>query len=158
MVVTIMVGIGIGWAKPTPVNPLNLRGGRFSEAMVAAAGPLSNFALASVAAIPLRYIDLVDLAVPAIVVSTLYLFVAINILLMVFNLLPIPPLDGSKVLFAFMSPQTAWRWRPVLEQYGFLILIVAVFLPFGPGGGTLFSLVVDSVIFPLVGLLTGIER
>jgi Zn-dependent protease len=86
---------------------------------------------------------------------TLRLFVLINLLLMVFNLIPIPPLDGSKVLFAFLDPRTAWRVRPVLEQYGFLILIAAIFLPIF-GGSTLIGLVFDSVMVPLFRLLVGV--
>src|SRR3712207_8699506 len=92
--------VGFGWAKPTPVNPHNLRGGRSGEALVALAGPLSNFVLAAAAALPLRYIVTTGIDVPPVVGTTLALFVTFNLLLMVFNLLPIPPLDGSKVLFA----------------------------------------------------------
>src|SRR5829696_2911397 len=56
MVVSILIGFGIGWAKPTPYNPMNLRGGRWGEAIISAAGPFSNLVLAIAAAIPLRYI------------------------------------------------------------------------------------------------------
>ncbi len=97
--------LGFGWAKPTPVNPMNLAGGRRGEAMVAAAGPLSNLVLAIAGALPLRYL----LANPELMASVplltqvLGLFIYINLLLMIFNLIPIPPLDGSKVLFAFMD-------------------------------------------------------
>lgn len=149
----LLLGFGFGWAKPTPVNPMNLRGGRWGEAIVSAAGPLSNFILAVAAAIPLRYIYAVDMDA-GLVEPTLQLFVLINLLLMVFNLIPIPPLDGSKVLFAFLAPQTAWRIRPVLEQYGFLILIAAIFLPIF-GGDTLIGLVFNSVMVPLFRLLVG---
>ena len=104
---------------------MNLEGGRRGEAIVAAAGPLSNLVLAAAGAIPLRFI----LANPELVGSArtssstvLYLFVQINLLLMIFNLIPIPPLDGSKVLFAFMDRRTEYQIRPFLEQYGFLIL------------------------------------
>ena len=57
------------------------------------------------------------------IASFLVFFVQINLVLMIFNLIPIPPLDGSKVLFAFLNPRTAWQVRPVLEQYGFVILL-----------------------------------
>jgi Zn-dependent protease len=150
----LLLGFGFGWAKPTPVNPMNLRGGRWGEAIVSAAGPLSNFILAVAGSIPLRYIYAVDMDA-GLVEPTLRLFVLINLLLMVFNLIPIPPLDGSKVLFAFLDPRTAWRVRPVLEQYGFLILIAAIFLPIF-GGSTLIGLVFDSVMVPLFRLLVGV--
>jgi len=148
---------GFGWAKPTPVNPRNLEGGRWGEAIVAAAGPLSNLVLATAAAIPLRYIlsnpTLID-QIPTLALQVLYLFVVINLVLMIFNLFPIPPLDGSKVLFAFMPPQVAWRWRPILEQYGFILLFIIFFvLPtFGMPIGTR---IVGSVIDVFLGLLLG---
>ncbi|HSL97452.1 MAG TPA: site-2 protease family protein [Candidatus Deferrimicrobiaceae bacterium] len=150
----LLLGFGFGWAKPTPVNPMNLRGGRWGEAIVSAAGPLSNLILAIGAAIPLRYIFATGIEV-GLIENVLALFILINLLLMVFNLIPIPPLDGSKVLFAFLEPQTAWRVRPVLEQYGFLILIGAIFLPIF-GGSTLIGLVFGSVLEPLYRLLVGL--
>jgi Zn-dependent protease len=75
---------------------------------------------------------------------------------MLFNLIPIPPLDGSRVLFALMSPATAWRWRPILEQYGTLILLLAVFLPIMPGGRTIVGAVFTAVAGPLIDLLLGL--
>ncbi len=146
---------GFGWAKPTPVNPFNLRGGRSGEALVALAGPLSNLILAALAALPLRYILTSGMDVPPIVVNTLGFLVFFNLLLMIFNLIPIPPLDGSKVLFALMDRQTEFRWRPVLEQYGFLILIAAIFLPIIPPGRSLVSAIIGEVMTPLFELLVG---
>jgi Zn-dependent protease len=147
-------GGGIGWAKPTPYNPMNLRGGKWGEAIVAAAGPISNLILAIAAAIPLRYIFATDMDVP-LLAGTLYLFVQINLLLMIFNLIPIPPLDGSKVLFAFLDPRTAWQIRPVLEQYGLFILFGAMLLPIF-GGQTLIGLVFRNVFDPLMRFIIGI--
>ncbi len=146
---------GFGWAKPTPVNPLNLEGGRRGEALVAAAGPLSNLILATAAAIPLRYMvanpELID-SVPMLA-NILSLFIQINLLLMIFNFIPIPPLDGSKVMFAFMDRRTEYQIRPFLEQYGFLILIAVLFLPPGNSIG-------GRIIFPILdglfGLLVGV--
>lgn len=149
----LFIGFGFGWAKPTPVNPRNLRYGQWGEAIVAAAGPLSNLVLAVAGAIPLRYIAATEMDVPILTLGLAF-FVEINLVLMVFNLLPIPPLDGSKVLYAFMDPQTAWRVRPVLEQYGTIILFAAILLPLF-GGQTLIGLVFNAVLNPLFGLLTG---
>jgi Zn-dependent protease len=148
-------GFGFGWAKPTPVNPANLAGGRRGEAMVAAAGPLSNLVLAAVAALPLRFILNTNLAneVPALIILVLYLFVYINLVLMIFNLLPIPPLDGSKVLFAFLPPRLAWQWRPILEQYGFILLLLLFFLPPGNSiGGRILRPILDAFFSVLVGV------
>ena len=148
-------GFGFGWAKPTPVNPRNLEGGHMGEAIVAAAGPISNLVMAIVAALPLRYMlanrDLLD-QIPALVPQVLATFVLINLVLMIFNLVPIPPLDGSKVLFAFLPPQTAWRWRPILEQYGFILLILVFFFPPGDSIG---GRVLVPVLRALLGFLVG---
>jgi len=145
---------GFGWAKPTPVNPLNLRGGRQGEAIVAAAGPISNLILALIAAIPFRLLYGADM--PTIVTYVLYLFVLINIALMFFNLLPVPPFDGSRVFFALLPPRVEWQWRPVFDRYGPLILLGAVFLPILPGGQTLVSALFSGVGLPLVYLLLGV--
>ena len=149
----LFLGFGFGWAKPTPYNPMNLQGGRWGEAIVSVAGPISNLVLAVAAAIPLRYIDASGMNVP-ILAEFLDFFVTINLVLMVFNLIPIPPLDGSKVLFAFLDPQTAYRVRPMLEQYSLPILLAAMLLPIF-GGNTLIGVVFDELLTPLSHLLTG---
>jgi Zn-dependent protease len=145
---------GFGWAKPTPVNPMNLLYGRRGEAIVAAAGPISNLILAAAAAIPLRYLFAnPELAVQIpLLLDILNLFVLINIVLMLFNLIPIPPLDGSKVLFAFLDRRTEYQVRPILEQYGFFILIFLFFLPPGDSiGARIFEPALDAVYGLLVG-------
>ena len=116
----------IGWAKPTPVNPANLRDRRNGEVIVALAGPASNLVMASVGAFLYRL--LIGPHLPTdIPEAILYLFVVYNVALAIFNLIPIPPLDGSTLLFRILDPQTAWRLRPILSQYGFIIMIIAIF-------------------------------
>jgi Zn-dependent protease len=149
----LFVGFGFGWAKPTPYNPMNLRYGRWGEAIVSAAGPISNLVLAIAASIPLRYIDATNMDAP-LLADFLDFFVFINLVLMVFNLIPIPPLDGSKVLFAFMNPRTVWQVRPILEQYGLVILLAALLLPIF-GGRTLINIVFGELLYPLQSILTG---
>ncbi|MEA2611740.1 MAG: hypothetical protein QOG32_1466 [Chloroflexota bacterium] len=151
--------LGFGWAKPTPVNPLNLQGGRRGEALVAAAGPISNLALAIAGALPLRFLvanpQLVDqLGGPnGLIFQILELFVLINLVLMVFNLIPIPPLDGSKVMFAFMDRRTEYQVRPILEQYGFFILIALLFFP---PGNSIGSRIIGPIINGIFGFLVGV--
>jgi Zn-dependent protease len=144
---TALNGFAIGWAKPTPVNPSNLSGGRQGEALVAFAGPFSNLVIASLVAIPLRVIQDQGIAVPGLVVQILGYLVLFNLLLFVFNLLPIPPLDGYKILLAVVSPRIAWQIRPY-EQYGFLLLFVL----FLTGA---FRILAEVVIFPVYTFLTG---
>ena len=150
----LLTSFGFGWAKPTPYNPMNLQGGRWGEAIVGVAGPISNLILAIAGAIPLRYIIATGMDA-GLITTFLSFFVTLNLVLMIFNLIPIPPLDGSKVLFAFMNPRTVWQVRPVLEQYGFFILIAAMFLPIF-GGQTLISVVFREVLVPLERLLIGL--
>lgn len=148
-------GFFIGWAKPTPVNPSMLRGGHRGEAIVAAAGPLSNLVLAILAAVVIRIFIALQLAPsPALEFVGLVItwFLVINISLFIFNLLPLPPLDGSKVLFAFLSPRTVWQVRPVLEQWGFVILLAVMFLPPGGSiGARILGPVFDAIFHLLVG-------
>jgi Zn-dependent protease len=146
---------GFGWAKPTPYNPYNVRGGKTGEVIIAIAGPISNLVLAIAAAIPLRYINATGIAVPAAAVNVLQTFILINVVLAVFNFIPIPPLDGSKLLWAVVDARTERQWRPVLEQYGFIILFAAMLLPVLPGGETIVSLVFRQVGGPIIRLLIG---
>jgi Zn-dependent protease len=150
-----LTGFGIGWAKPTPVNPANLRGGSDSEGIVAFAGPASNLVLAALGAIPFRLLFAADVAVPDLVVKVLFYFVLINVALLLFNLVPIPPLDGSKVLFSFMSPRQVMQYRPVLEQYGFILLIFVAFVPLLPGQETIFGFIFVKIGYPIVSFLIG---
>lgn len=131
---TIMLLLsGFGWAKPVMVNPLNLRGNpRSSMAVVAFAGPLSNLLMAIVFALPLRFIEYLPLSLTLSVtwekLGFLFMqFVWINLILMFFNLIPIPPLDGYKILQGVLPSEMGYQLRP-LEQYGFLILMLAIFI------------------------------
>jgi len=131
----MFLGFGFGWAKPTPVNPYNLRYGRRGEAIVALAGPISNLLMAIAVAIPLRLIY----ADPALLSSVLtngigkvafgvgLTFVVVAVALTIFNLLPIPPLDGWRALLGVVDARTAYSLRQ-FEQYGFVVLILIIVL------------------------------
>ncbi|MGB1253890.1 MAG: site-2 protease family protein [Candidatus Promineifilaceae bacterium] len=120
---------GFGWAT-TPVRPNLLRGNpRVSMAWVAVAGPVANLIMAILFAIPIRLVQAEIIPYPQMtfLITTAELGVYINVLLVVFNLLPIPPLDGFTILLGVLPAEVAYRLAP-LRQYGPLILIVVLFL------------------------------
>lgn len=120
-------GIIFGWAKPVPINPANLRDKKYGEAKVSLAGPAANFSLALVFAGFLRFVP--GLAEIASLRLILGYVIFINILLAIFNLLPIPPLDGSHILFTFL-PSSMRNVKMFLYRYGFFILIFVIFFFF----------------------------
>lgn len=128
-----------GWAKPVPYNPYNLRPGRFSEAIVAGAGPLSNLAIAFFAGMVLRSGMLGEAGM------ALFLVVVVNVMLFLFNLIPIPPLDGSKVLEALLPRHLRHgydRWRHQMEHNPFLgmgLLVLLIILLGGSFGKLIYG-------------------
>jgi len=117
-------GIIFGWAKPVPYNPYNLRNQKWGEAIVAGAGPLTNILLALIFGMVIR-VALTFEAVPEAFIQISFMVVLINIVLAIFNLVPIPPLDGSKILFSIL-PLHMMEWRQKLERFGLVILIVFI--------------------------------
>jgi Zn-dependent protease len=140
----MLVGFGFGWAKPTPVNPYNLRYGRRGEALVALAGPISNLIMAVAAAIPLRLVysdtalfaSIQANAIATIAFNVGMTFLIVAIALTIFNLLPIPPLDGWRALLGVVDARTAYSLRQ-FEQYGFIVLVLIIVA----APGALFQLV-----------------
>jgi len=116
-----------GWAKPVPINPYNFRDQKYGSAKVAAAGPAANFAVALFFGLALRFFPAIS-AVPGLHLMFSYV-VYINLLLGIFNLLPIPPLDGSHILFTFL-PQGLENLKITLRQFGLFILLFVIFFLF----------------------------
>jgi Zn-dependent protease len=115
--------VGFGWAKPVPVNTYALRNGRSGFIFVALAGIIANIIFAFLALLAFRILS----PSPGMPVATFLFYLAqINIMLAAFNLIPIPPLDGSRVLTAFLPPHMQYQFRRI-EPYGFFIIIALAF-------------------------------
>ncbi|GBE17141.1 peptidase family M50 [bacterium BMS3Abin15] len=149
LIMILTLGFGFGWAKPVPYNPYNLRDQKKGPAIVGLAGPLSNIVVALIFGLGARFIPLgsvvkvdiiqnlmqfnfSDLAVAisgsfaSIFFLIFVMIVFINVILAFFNLIPIPPLDGSKLLFSIIPLRT--ETKIMLEQFGFVFLLMFIFL------------------------------
>jgi Zn-dependent protease len=135
-------GILFGWAKPVPVNPMNFRNYRTGELSVSASGPLSNFFLAAVFAQLLPWVG----NNPGFFLLCKY-GVIINLYLMLFNLIPIPPLDGSKVIMPLL-PYSLQQLYAQLEPVGFLLILVLLY-------SGLWSILITPIFRFLMGILLG---
>jgi Zn-dependent protease len=151
----VMISIGmpfIGWGKPVPVNPGGFRG-RWARnrgqgmALVAFAGPLSNVAQALIMAIPYQLAVRGHIEINESVWLFMTSFITVNVLLASFNKIPVPPLDGYRILSGVLPS----FWRPILaplEQYGFMILLLLLFI-----GGSLGDSLINGIMMPVRTLL-----
>jgi len=120
-------GIIFGWAKPVPINPYNFRDQKYGSLKVSLAGPGANLVIALFFGLLLRFF-LGSGTLSGLTLMFAYI-IYINILLAVFNLLPIPPLDGSHILFTFL-PSSMQKVKVFLQQFGFFILLFIIFFLF----------------------------
>ena len=125
-----------GWAKPVPYNPFNLKDSKKGSGLIAAAGPVSNFLLALLTSLILRFGNYLNLGFNPVFLE---IAIIVNLSLMIFNLVPIPPLDGSKILFSLLPRKFDYLFG-ALERYGMMIFILFIFFGFG-------------LIIPLISLL-----
>ena len=137
-------GFIFGWAKPVPYNPYNLKNQKWGPGIVAAAGPLSNLLVVGFFSLILRIAPSVA-PLPSSFLAIAVSIMFVNITLAVFNLIPLPPLDGSKILFALLP----YRWakaQNVLEKYGFILLLLVIFF---------FLQWLSPIVFTLLKFFTG---
>lgn len=147
---------GFGWARPVPFNPYNLRVQQWGPTLVAVAGPVSNFLQAAVAGVAIRLANSAGIPESNLLMIFLGYYFLINVGLFFFNLLPIPPLDGSKFLLDLLSGPQHVRTRFFLETRGPFILLMVLSLQYLIGisiFGILFSLVYQYIFFPLFGVV-----
>ncbi len=159
----LLLVVGFGMAKPTPVSPWRMRvGPPWGLAITKAAGPLSNFLIAAIAALPLKaglidsvasLDDIANASGPEIVGLFLFFIVVFNVLLGVFNLLPIPMLDGFSVLISFFPGQIRRQLEQLERNAGYSVLLLLFLLPLATGGrfniiGGLLNPILDAV-FPI---------
>lgn len=124
MVLSLFSGVGIGWGKPAPFNPYNLHNRRWGPVLVAIAGPISNILFATIAGYAFVGLEPVLGPTNLLVIFLSYLTI-INAALAVFNLIPVPPLDGSHLLEALFGPDNAFV--QTLQRYGWVFLLFLVF-------------------------------
>jgi len=143
MLILMNSRIIFGWAKPVPINPFNFRDRKYGSAKVAVAGPLSNIVIAIIFGLMLRFIPFYKLSFgPGLSLAFAYI-VWVNLLLAFFNLMPIPPLDGSHLLFALL-PKQFEKIKMFLTQYGMFILIFFILFFFR------FLIPIVNVFFKLI--------
>jgi len=147
---------GFGWAKPVPYNPYNLRNQTWGPVLVAIAGPLANFLLFVLTAFAFRGLAATGVVAES---SALWTFlgalITVNIILFAFNLIPIPPLDGSKILLLALQHPKHAKTRYWLETQGPTVLIIAILVDAFMLNGAFFGTIVgtiSSTAFRLVGL------
>jgi Zn-dependent protease len=141
--------VGFGWGKPVQFDPFNLKHPRQDAALISIAGPGTNFLLAIISSVLMRIFLVANIPILSLISELLLVpFITINVLLGIFNLLPIAPLDGFKIVGGLLSEKQAKEWYS-LERYGMFFLL-ALLIPFGNQS------ILQGVISPLIQFVTGL--
>lgn len=143
----MLVLVHFGWGKPVQIDPYNLKNPRRDETLISLAGPASNLILATILSIIVRFISLNTFSI--------FLFSSIiqmNVILAVFNLIPIPPLDGSKIFLDLLPNDISYQWQEAFEKYGFILLMIFLFFPVN--GTSLVSIIMSPILRTIFTLLS----
>jgi Zn-dependent protease len=133
----------IGWAKPVPIDPYNLKNPKRDEILISLSGPAGNILLAIICSLISKIFGVQNILI--------YLLILINISLAVFNLLPIPPLDGSKIFLNLLPQDKSLQWQETFDRYGFILLIILIFLPIR--GTPIFQTIMSPIVKFFLALL-----
>lgn len=142
----MLVLFRFGWGKPVPFDPFNLRNPRRDAALISFAGPAADLILAVILSVLIRLGHVFLGPAAAILQLVLTPFITLAVILAIFNLIPIHPLDGGKVLVGLLPEKLAYQWDEFLNRYGFIIILFLIIPFFG------FSLI-SSIIFPIVNMI-----
>lgn len=141
--------VGFGWGKPVPFDPFNLKDPVKDSALIALAGPASNIILAAVISGAAALLHSV-IGLPEIVLLATLAAVQVNVMLAIFNMIPVYPLDGSKIAMALLPRNFAIDYDQFMSQYGTLILIMLI-IPIANGNS-----LAGQIISPVINLITGL--
>lgn len=150
-VFTMLNGFGIAWGKPVPVNPNNFKSPRWDNLKVSIWGPISNLITATVFGLVYRFvrIPILDAGYES-YASLLEMIVLFNLMLAFFNMIPVPPLDGSHVLSSLLPPEKARKYDDVMGRYGLIILLALLFT-------RIIGMVIMPPVFFFFTLITGVH-
>ncbi len=138
--------VHFGWGKPVEIDRYNLKSPKRDELIIALAGPASNLLLATIISLIARFIGFNSM-----VAFFFSILVQSNVVLAVFNLIPIPPLDGSKILLALLPPDLSGQWEEAFQKYGYIILLAFLFLPIN--GSNLANIIMTPALRFVYGIL-----
>jgi len=141
---------GFGWGKPAPFDPYNLKEPVRDTALIAVAGPITNIIIATVLAFIIR-MGVTDIPL---ITFALFQILTINIMLAVFNLVPIYPLDGSRILMALLPAESAMEYERFMERYGIYLLMLLIF-PWA-GGNSPVSYLINPIVQFIVQFMAGL--